>query len=275
MRETSIDAPQAGEQQKRSSPTETKPLSRLLLLKSCVSALEAVYREAYTALRHRALLPSRSWPFRVRFFPYAGLTSTIYQRPDHNDVRLADLLQGAPLAVHYSLACILLSKLDRRLHITRAERAAYETWSRMPSVVGAHQAARRTRGAKRLDPPWGHVHDLTLLFHRLNRAYFRGLLPCIALGWSRHRSRTLWGHHDDAHSAIVINRMLDSPRVPSYVVESILFHELLHHKFGPQFGPTGRRVLHSRAMREEEKRYAQYEPAQRFLRDVADRRIRL
>lgn len=239
-----------------------------------MGALEAVYREAYTSLRHRALLPSRAKQFQVRFFPYAGLKSTIYQRTDHFEVRLTDLLQEAPMPVHYSLACILLSKLDRRLHVTSAERTAYAAWSRTPSVVEAHEVARRTRGAKRIDPPQGRVHDLGLLFHRLNREYFLGLLPRVTVGWSRHRSRTIWGHHDDAHAAIVINRMLDSPRVPAYVVESILYHEMLHHKFGPQFGPTGRRVLHPRAMREEEKRLPQYEPAQRFLRDVAGRRIR-
>lgn len=240
-----------------------------------MGVLEAVYREAFTSLRHRSLLSGRGNDFRVGFYPYAGLKSTIYHRGDHYEVRLGDLLEKAPLTVHYSLACILLSKLDRRLRLTRAERLAYEQWSRSPVVTEAHAAARRERGAKRIDAPAGQTHDLTPMYHRLNREYFSALLPPITLGWSRGRSRSIWGHHDDAHQAIVLNRVLDHPRVPVHVVGCILYHEMLHHAIGPQFGKTGRRILHSREFRRRERLYTQYEDAQKFLKLVAARKIRI
>lgn len=240
-----------------------------------MEALQAVYRDAFTMLRHRAFLPSGSADFQVRFYPYAGLKSTIYQRRRHYEVRLADLLERAPLPVHYSLACILLSKLDRRLRLRPADRHAYENWSREPSVLEAHETARRVRGSKRTDPPQGATHDLVGLFEGLNERYFNGLLAPIRLGWSRSRSRSLWGHHDDAHKTIVLNRMLDSPRVPAYVVESILYHEMLHDVIPARYGRGRRRILHSRQFREAERLFADYEAAQRFLKDVAGRRIRL
>jgi hypothetical protein len=225
-----------------------------------VGALEAVYREAFTSLRHRAFLPSGGTDFRVSFHPYAGLRSTIYQRTGHYEVRLADLLEKAPLQVHYSLACILLSKIDRRLRIGRAERLAYESWSRDPGVIERHEALRKERGVKAIESPRGEAHDLTLLFHKLNREYFNALLPRIRIGFSKERSRSLWGHHDSAHQTIVINKVLDSPRVPSYVIESIVYHEMLHH---------------ARQFREAEKLFKEYDVAQKFLTDVAHRRIRL
>lgn len=240
-----------------------------------MSVLEAVYREAFTSLRHRALLPGARKDFRVGFYPYAGLKSTIYHRGDHYEVRLGDLLERAPLQVHYSLACILLSRVDRRLHLTHAERLAYQDWSRSPVVTEAHEAARRERGTKRLDPPQGKVHDLSPMYHRLNREYFGAMLPPVTLGWSLGRSRSIWGHHDDAHRAIVLNRILDHPRVPPTVVECILYHEMLHHAIGPQQGPTGRRILHSAEFRRRERVYRDYANAQRFLKAVAERRIRL
>lgn len=218
---------------------------------------------------------SRGADFKVRFYPYAGLKSTIYQRSGHYEVKLGDLLEEAPLPVHYSLACILISKLDRRLRIGYAERTAYEAWSRHPDVVKAHEEARRTRGTKRIEPPDGDAHDLTLLYHRINREYFGAILPRVTLGWSRARSRSIWGHHDDAHKAIVLNRVLDSPRVPEYVVGCILYHEMLHHKIGPTYGPTGRRALHSREFRRQEKLYTDYEAAQSFLKAAASRKIRI
>jgi hypothetical protein len=240
-----------------------------------LSVLEAVYREAFTSLRHRSLLPGNRKDFRVGFYPYAGLKSTIYQRDDHYEVKLGDLLEQAPLTVHYSLACILISKLDRRLHLTRAERLAYEQWARSPIVTQAHEAARRERGAKRIDPPLGEAHDLSPMYHRLNREYFSALLPPVTIGWSRGRSRSIWGHHDDAHQAIVLNRVLDHARVPPFVVECILYHEMLHHAIGPQYGKTGRRILHSREFRRRERLYTHYEEAQQFLKLIASRKIRL
>lgn len=240
-----------------------------------MEGLQAVYQEAFTMLRHRAFLPGGGAEFQVRFFPYAGLKSTIYQRRRHYEVRLADLLERAPLPVHYSLACILLSKLDRRLRLRPADRHAYEHWAREPSVVEAHEAARRSRGRKRVDPPQGATHDLLALFAGLNERYFNGLLPTLQLGWSRARSRSLWGHHDEAHKTIVLNRMLDSPRVPVFVVESILFHEMLHDVIPARYGRGRRRILHSRQFREAERLFAEYDEAQRFLKQVASRKIRL
>lgn len=240
-----------------------------------MGALEAVYREAFTSLRHRAFLPAGGRDFRVVFKPYAGLRSTIYQRPDHYEVRLADMLQKAPLQVHYSLACILLSKIDRRLRISRAERMAYDAWSREPGVIDTHESLRRERGVKPIESPRGQVHDLTLMFHKLNREYFNALLPRLRIGYSRERSRSLWGHHDSAHETIVINKVLDSLRVPAYAIESIVYHEMLHHVVPIEYGKTGRRLVHSRRFREAERLFAHHAQAQRFLRDVANRRIRL
>jgi hypothetical protein len=240
-----------------------------------MGALEAVYREAYTSLRHRAFLTSAGKDFRVLFKPYAGLRSTIYQRPNHYEVRLADMLQKAPLQVHYSLACILIAKIDRRLKISRSERLAYESWSRDPSVIETHESLRKERGIKFIESPRGQTHDLTLLFHKLNREYFNALLPRVRIGYSKERSRSLWGHHDSAHETIVINKILDSPRVPEYVVESIVYHEMLHHVVPIEYGKGGRRLVHSRRFREAEKLFAHYEASQKFLRDVAHRKIRL
>jgi hypothetical protein len=244
-------------------------------LRPSLGALEAVYRDAYDALRRRAVLRGREVRFRVRFYPYVGLKSTIRQRESTYHVRLADLLETAPLSVHYSLACILLSKIDRRLRLDRAQRESYESWARTRTVIEAHENSRRERGRKDFDPPQGRFHDLVPMFHALNRQYFGSLLPPVRLGWTRGRSRSLWGHQDPAHETIVLNRVLDSPRVPPFVVASILFHEMLHHKHGVQYGPRGRRIVHSRAMRAEERTYAHYDEAHEFLQRVAERRIRL
>ena len=50
------------------------------------------------------------------------------------------------------------------------------------------------------------------------------------LGWSARPWRSQFGCFDPSLNQIVMNRRLDRPDVPSYAVEFILYHEMLHVK---------------------------------------------
>jgi hypothetical protein len=236
---------------------------------------DALYAQARLELGLARGMRLRPKPFRVLFRPLAGIRGTIYHRGDHYEVRVSDLLREAPAQVHASLAKLLVGKMERRLRATPAERAPYLAWCRDPANLSRHDEARRERGRKRLDPPRGRVHDLEGLFDRLNADYFDGALPRPRLGWSRRVSRRLYAHHDPVHDAIVVNRLLDHPRVPATVVADILHHEMLHVKHGVASGAGGRRVIHSRAFKEDERRFDGHDEAKRWLKDLEARRIRI
>ena len=102
------------------------------------------------------------------------------------------------------------------------------------------------------------------LFDSLNRRFFGGSLARPTLGWIQRVSRRLLGHYDPAHDAIVISRLLDSPRIPAYVVEYVLYHEMLHVKH-PAVYRSERRCVHTPEFKREEKRFPQYAEANRFL----------
>jgi predicted metal-dependent hydrolase len=63
---------------------------------------------------------------------------------------------------------------------------------------------------------------------------------------------------------IVINRQLDHTGVPEYVVGYVLYHEMLHLKHPMRFARC-RRESHSAEFRKEEKRFADYQRAMKFL----------
>ena len=67
---------------------------------------------------------------------------------------------------------------------------------------------------------------------------------------------------------IVLNRRMDRPEVPQMVVEYVLFHEMLHVKH-----PTRRSgctlLSHSPEFRSEEKRFAHFATARKFLDRLA------
>lgn len=199
----------------------------------------------------------------VEFRPFAGLRSTVAFRDGRVHARLSDLLASAPALVLEALAEILLTSLFRR-RPSREARECYRAYVLAPGMRRRVEAVRRKRGTKRLLAPRGKCYDLEKLFAALNLKYFNGELEAPRLGWSLRRARTTLGHYDSAHRAITVSRWLDSPSIPRYVVEYLMFHEMLHMRF-----PTERkgacRVLHSPLFRRAERQFPQFRQARRFV----------
>jgi len=202
--------------------------------------------------------------FRVEYRPFVGLRSTIRLRGHRVFVRLSDLLAEAPPLVLEALAEILLARVFRR-RPSREARECYRAYVLRPAMRRRVDEVRRDRGHKRLLPAHGRRFDLGEIFGRLNRRFFESGLPMPRLGWSEKRSRSILGHYDSAHGTITISRWLDSPAVPRYLVEYLVFHEMLHIRF-PVVGYGHRRVVHSREFRAAEKRFPKYELARRRLK---------
>jgi hypothetical protein len=163
-----------------------------------------------------------------------------------------------------ALAEILLARIFRGRPSQEA-RACYLAYVLGPPMRPRIDEVRRERGSKRLLPAAGRRYDLQEIFAKLNRRFFQGELPRLRLGWSRKRSRTLLGHYDSAHAAISISRRLDSPLVPRYLVEYLVFHEMLHIRY-PVERRGHRRVVHSPEFRKAERKFPKYEQARRQLK---------
>lgn len=227
------------------------------------AALEGVFYRVFRRFRMRRPAPV----FAAEYRPFSSLRSSIRLRNNHAQIRVADLLADAPPIVHEALAEILLAQLYHRSPSQEA-RACYLSYIYSPAVRHRVDALRRQRGRKQLLPPRGQRYDLEKIFDELNARFFEGMLTQAQLGWSPHRSRSILGHYDSAHGSITISRWFDSPAVPRYLVEYLVFHEMLHIKF-PVERDGHRRVVHSRAFREAERRFPYYEEARRRLRRMS------
>ena len=222
--------------------------------------LQLLFEESYRELRPRAPLPE----LRIEFFCFANVNNTIRLREGKLLVRLSDLLEGAPENVLRAIAHILLAKMYRR-PVDR------ELASRYRGYVSSHHMSRKAhlvrqmRGRKRILSAKGHAYDLELIFDELNARFFHGLLARPLMTWSSDRARNRLGHYDPAHNAIVVSRVFDHPHVPRYVVEYIVYHEMLHLKH-PVKLRGGRRCVHSAEFQAEEKLFGRFEDAKSFLR---------
>ena len=76
--------------------------------------------------------------------------------------------------------------------------------------------------------------------------------------------RSLLGCFDPALQQIVINRQLDREVVPEFVVAYVMYHEMLHVKHPMRFARC-RRESHGPEFRKEEKKFADYHRAMKFL----------
>ena len=105
----------------------------------------------------------------------------------------------------------------------------------------------------------GRAHDLAAVYRRLNERFFAGRLQ-VPLGWGRgggraRRGGLTFGSYDPVLGLIRIHPVLDRPEVPLYFLESVVYHEMLHHKLGGVPDRAGRTVYHTRAFRQAEARY--------------------
>jgi predicted metal-dependent hydrolase len=124
---------------------------------------------------------------------------------------------------------------------------------------------RQLRGRKQLNSPRGHVWNLEEIFDELNLRFFHGLMGRPQMSWSGEPSRHLLGHYDPAHNTIIISRIFDSAKLPRFLVEYIVYHEMLHLKHPVKLRGS-RRCVHPRAFQEDEKLFPQLEEVKDWLK---------
>lgn len=200
----------------------------------------------------------------VEYYPYSSVKSTIRNYQDSILVRVSDIFEEAPTRVKSALATILLCRLER-LSCPPEERKVYRDYLNSPEVREAYNALRQARGMKIISGHKGRFYDLEESFLRVNSRYFDNQLPKPILTWSEKRTQHSLGHEDRAMNTVVISKSLDSENVPRYVLDYVMYHELLHIKHGSSY-TKGREKVHGRAFREDEKRFARYKEVEEWLK---------
>ena len=219
-----------------------------------------IFQESYRELRPGSSIPE----LKIEFFAFANVNNTIRLRQGRLLVRLSDLLEGAPDGVLRAIAHILLAKMYRQ-PIDRRHSARYRKYVASHEIVRKTHLVRQIRGRKRLGSARGVFYDLVAVFEDLNTRFFHGLMARPRLSWSQTRTRRILGHYDPAHNAIIISRVFDHPAVPAYVLEYIVYHEMLHLKHPVKLRGS-RRCVHSAEFQAEEKLFPRVAEANAFLK---------
>ncbi|HYU30880.1 MAG TPA: hypothetical protein VEW48_01845 [Thermoanaerobaculia bacterium] len=135
-------------------------------------------------------------------------------------------------------------------------------------------APRSRRAALRAE---GAVYDLRQIVDDLNQRYFGARLS-VGVTWGRssggaahhcrrrQTSSLQLGSYSYEDRLIRLHGVLDQPGVPRYVIEAVLFHELLHADM-PPVERNGRRFFHTPEFRRREREYRHLDKADRWIQE--------
>lgn len=221
--------------------------------------LKKIYTEAFQILGQDKNIPA----IEVRFYPYIGINHTIRVRTGRIFVRIAEICREMPREEQRALALILVAKLLRK-KVPADARKLYSNFIKTQEIQGLAAENKRAKGRKIVTTSKGEIYDLDKIFENMNLIYFQNAVPKPVLTWSTRKTYRILGHHDAAHRTIVISRSLDRKKVPHYVVEYVVFHEMLHI-LHPTTHRNGRRYNHTPAFRRDEKKFAFFDEAENWI----------
>ena len=126
----------------------------------------------------------------------------------------------------------------------------------------------------------GDVFHLGKVYDDLNGRFFQERLD-VKVTWGRYRQyktkripkQLRLGSYNSNTKTIRVNPLLDNPMTPKYVLESILYHEMLHAELGV-IKDGSRRSIHGDFFRRREMEYPHLHDAETWIRENLMRLIR-
>jgi hypothetical protein len=213
-----------------------------------------------TSCRKQVPRALRKAPVEIDF-TYASYLYKAKAVDDALTVKVHEGFIGAPSDVLQALARVFFSCAR---DADQGRLTAYAAGEDFTEVVTALEMTT----AEVDDFTQGRCFDLEDVFDRVNEAYFGGELDRPRLTWNTRITRVKMGHYDFVRDTMMMSVTLDAPDVPDYVVDYVMYHELLHKKLGKQM-VNGRHYAHTSAFREAERAFPHYEEAQAFLNEAA------
>ncbi|MBI0583411.1 MAG: M48 family metallopeptidase [Methanomassiliicoccus sp.] len=207
---------------------------------------------------------------RVDYASYKEFKSTWRRCGTKISFEVSDYLRNAPLEVLVDFAHALYERIERRssvCHYSDRLKAYLES----DVFVGRNQATYVKRSRNLTRSPRGRHLDLRETYEAL---VARGMVPPsegASLNWTRSENRMRVGYCSVLMRVVAISSLLDNEKVPDFVPEYVLYHELLHLDDGLSEG----RRHHTPEFRLRERQHPQWRESEDWLKRLAARRVDL
>lgn len=197
------------------------------------------------------------------YYPYKSIKNTARVKKGILYVRVSDKLQEAPHDIKEALAYILLSKI-KGIRVAPRYKRAYNDY--IHNIILNESFV----DAKGIHEPNGSYFNLDEIFSSINNRFFANEIYKPSLRWSKRRAYRIFGKYDRSKNEIVVSSLLDDKKTPKFVVEYIMYHEMLHIKFGFTY-KKGRRKIHTGQFKREEEKFPLYKESIDFLKKISGR----
>ncbi len=207
-----------------------------------------------------------------RYLGEGRFTLEIYPYPSRL-YNITPSLRSATIQLHESLDYMQDSNCQKLAKFTAERR-----WRELRQMFRDYQASEPRykelldlfrnikAGRTPVNNTQGRFYDLEAVFQSCNQHNFGGKMPRPkGLTWSARVNHSTMGTYNLNEDTVTINRGLDRHDVPTYVVDFIMYHELLHKLLGVKT-VGNRRHAHTPEFRKLEQAHPQYRQAQDFLK---------
>ncbi len=213
-----------------------------------------------------ALLGKSDYSVTAEYKKYSSLKATFQRDGLHLYAKVSPGFAAGGRDVLVGLALDLTARVFSMKVPDNAYTQAYYAFRSDRSSSQLNNSLKRTHGRKRLLKAQGTWHDLNDIVLRMTREH--ALLQTLSvpkIGWNAKGGSRILGFYDESAHEILINSNLDQKRVPPYVLEYVVFHELLHAKHPVRHGRS-RRTVHTTEFKTEERQYPLYNEAMEWLK---------
>ena len=125
----------------------------------------------------------------------------------------------------------------------------------------------------------GRFFNLRAVFDKLNARYFRNRLRGYTIVWGRRRKQRpvgsiVFGTIQEDDRIIRIHPLLDRQFVPTWFLEYVMYHEMLHAMVPDRYDQSGRRVIHHEEFYAKERQYRWFRKAKAWEQENLARFLR-
>jgi hypothetical protein len=203
-------------------------------------------------------------PAQIFFLPLRGLYRLRQRRSSRGP--------EAPLEIFLPTPALAFEDADftalARSAILGDPRSKRHVLDAMKSEAAIALAAELDALGGTVDESRGSHHDLAASFARVTAQYFPRGIAKPKLFWSKALTHRKFGHYDWVNDAIMISRTLDAPAVPDFLVDFVMYHELLHKAHGLRWSGA-RSYAHTAAFYADERKFARHAEAEAALTKLA------
>lgn len=203
----------------------------------------------------------------AEFYPFKEFKTTWQRTGTKAEFKVTDYLLGADEEIMGDFASCLFTRIKSRRREVYTDRL--REWLKSPEFVRLNQPLYLERSRNLTYSPQGESHDLLAL---LDRLHAKGLVHDGAgafITWTDRPNRYRMGYCSVLMKVVAISSALDVAKVPDFVTEYVLYHEMLHL----ENGTDSLRSYHDAAFRRQERMFPQWREAESWLKKVANQAV--